>query len=120
MWLSGFERPERSSSNFLLSQKQIALLIEKIQIQSDTIGLHLKNIFKSGELLVKSTTEKSSVVQIEGKRKVTRDIDYFNPDVIFFVGYRIKSKRGTQKPEEAIESYTVIEVFLTCYFAKLR
>ena len=52
-----------------LSQKQMAELFEK---DSDTIGLHLKNIYKSGELEEISTTEKYSVVRQEGKRKVRR------------------------------------------------
>lgn len=53
-----------------LSQKQMALLFEK---DSDTIGLHLKNIYKSGELEEDSTTEKFSVIQQEGKRKINRN-----------------------------------------------
>jgi hypothetical protein len=52
-----------------LSQKQMADLFEK---DSDTIGLHLRKIFKSGELNEKATTEKYSVVQKEGNRNVTR------------------------------------------------
>ena len=76
-----------------LSQKQIAQLFDK---DSDTIGLHLKNIYKSGELDEISTTEESSVVQIEGKRNVKRDIRVYNLDAIISVGYRINSKRGIQ------------------------
>lgn len=53
-----------------LSQKQMAELFEK---DSDTIGLHLKNIYESGELEEKATTEKYSVVQKEGKREVKRN-----------------------------------------------
>lgn len=52
-----------------LSQKQMAELFEK---DTDTIGLHLKNIYKSGELEENATTEKYSVVQQEGKREVKR------------------------------------------------
>lgn len=59
------------SETVWLSQKQMADLFEK---DSDTIGLHLRNIYKSGELIEKATTEKSSVVQKEGKRNVTRTI----------------------------------------------
>ena len=47
-----------------LSQRQMSELFEK---DSDTIGLHLKNIYKSGELEEGSTTEYSSVVQTEGQ-----------------------------------------------------
>jgi prophage maintenance system killer protein/transcriptional regulator CtsR len=76
-----------------LSQKQMAELFDK---DSDTIGLHLKNIYKSGELQEAATTEESSVVQSEGKRKVKRKIRIYNLDAIISVGYRVNSKRGTQ------------------------
>jgi len=61
---------------------------------SDTIGLHLRNIYKSGELDEKSTTGKYSVVQQEGKRNVKRQIKFYNLDPIISVGYRVNSKRG--------------------------
>ena len=76
-----------------LSQKQMAELFEK---NTDTIGLHIKNIFSTKELNEKSTTEKYSVVQIEGNRKVERKIKFYNLDLIISVGYRVNSKRGTQ------------------------
>jgi len=74
-----------------LSQKQMAELFDK---DSDTIGLHLRNIYKSGELDEESTTEKYSVVQKEGKRNVKRQIKFYNLDAIISVGYRVNSKRG--------------------------
>ncbi len=74
-----------------LSQKQMAELFDK---DSDTIGLHLKNIYKSEELEENSTTEKYSVVRQEGKRNVKRQIKYYNLDAIISVGYRVNSKRG--------------------------
>ena len=76
-----------------LSQKQMARLFSK---DSDTIGLHLRNIYKSGELDEISTTEESSVVQQEGKRNVKRKIKLYNLDAIISVGYRVNSKRGVQ------------------------
>lgn len=76
-----------------LSQKQMSLLFDK---DSDTIGLHLKNIFKSEELDEISTTEKYSVVQQEGNREIKRNILHYNLDAIISVGYRVNSKRGTQ------------------------
>lgn len=54
-----------------LSQKQMAQLFDK---DTDTISLHLKNIYKSGELDEFSTIEESSVVQQEGKRSIKRKI----------------------------------------------
>jgi death-on-curing family protein len=76
-----------------LSQKMMSELFSK---DSDTIGLHLKNIYLEEELDESATSEFFSVVQVEGKRKVTRDIKFYNLDAIISVGYRVNSKRGTQ------------------------
>lgn len=76
-----------------LSQKQMSQLFDK---DTDTIGLHLRNIYKSGELNEISTTEESSVVQLEGKRNVKRNIKIYNLDAIISVGFRVNSKRGIQ------------------------
>lgn len=76
-----------------LSQIQMADLFDK---DSDTIGLHLKNIYKSNELDISSTTEESSVVRQEGKRRIKRNIKFYNLDAIISVGYRVNSKKGTQ------------------------
>lgn len=76
-----------------LNQKQMAVLFEK---DSDTIGLHLKNIFSENELVEHRTTEYFAVVQKEGKRDVKRNIKFYNLDAILSVGYRVNSKRGTQ------------------------
>lgn len=76
-----------------LNQKQMAELFDK---DSDTIGLHLKNIYTTKELNKNATTEKYSVVQIEGKREVNRKVLFYNLDAIISVGYRVNSKRGTQ------------------------
>lgn len=76
-----------------LSQKQMSELFEK---DTDTIGLHLKNIFKSKELDINATTEKYSVVQHEGGRNVKRNVLHYNLDAIISVGYRVNSRRGTQ------------------------
>ena len=76
-----------------LTQKQMAELFDK---DSDTIGLHIRNAYKEGELQPDGTAEDSSVVQNEGTRKVRRKIRFYNLDVIISVGYRVKSKQGTQ------------------------
>jgi prophage maintenance system killer protein len=76
-----------------LSQKQMSDLFGK---DSDTIGLHLRNVYKSGELIEKTTTEKYSVVQKEGNRNVTRALKLYNLDAIISIGYRVNSKRGIQ------------------------
>ena len=71
------------SDTVWLSQKQMADLFEK---DTDTVGLHLRNIYKSGELTEKATTGKYSVVQKEGSRNVTRNLKLFNLDAIISVG----------------------------------
>ena len=76
-----------------LSQAQMAALFDK---DTDTISLHLKNIYKEGELDAKATTEQSSVVRQEGARQVRRQIRFYNLDAIISVGYRVNSKKGTQ------------------------
>lgn len=76
-----------------LSQAQMAELFDK---DSDTIGLHLRNIYDSGELDEQATAEESSVVRQEGKRQVRRAIRFYNLDAVISVGYRVNSKKGTQ------------------------
>lgn len=76
-----------------LSQQQMALLFGQTK---QNISLHINNCFKEGELDKNSTVKKYLTVQTEGKRKVSRNIEYYNLDVIISVGYRVKSIRGTQ------------------------
>lgn len=71
-----------------LSQRQMSQLFDK---DTDTIGLHIRNAYKENELEESSTTEEYSVVQREGKREVTRNIRFYNLDVIVSVGYRVRS-----------------------------
>ena len=79
--------------NVWLSQKQMSLLFDT---STDNIGLHLKRIYSEGELDEVSTTEESSVVQLEGRRHVTRQVKHYNLDAIISVGYRVNSKKGVQ------------------------
>lgn len=108
-----------------LSQRQMAELFEK---DTDTIGLHVRNLYKEGELDREATTEESSVVQNEGGRQVRRKVQYYNLDVIISVGYRVKSKRGTQFRQWAtrvlhdhlVKGYTIHEQRLREETAKLK
>lgn len=79
--------------SFWLSQKKMAELFD---VESHTITYHLKEIYQSGELIPEATTRKFRVVQQEGNRKVTREIDFYNLDAIIAVGYRVNSQRATQ------------------------
>lgn len=72
-----------------LSQKLMATLFD---CSTDNIGLHLKNIFKDGELEEDSVTENFSVTASDGKNYNTK---HYNLDAIIAVGYRVNSKRAT-------------------------
>lgn len=76
-----------------LTQNQMA---ELFQTTKQNVSLHIKNIFEEGELSENSTVKDYLTVQQEGNRKVSRNISYYNLDVIISVGYRVKSLRGTQ------------------------
>ncbi len=97
-----------------LTQQQMASLFNQTK---QNVSLHINNCFKEDELDKNSTVKKSLTVQTEGKRKVTRDLEFYNLDVIISVGYRIKSKRGTQfrqwatkrLKEYLVEGYSINE-----------
>ena len=76
-----------------LTQKLMADLFQK---DVRTINEHLVNIFEEGELNPDATIRKFRIVQTEGDRQVSRDVDFYNLDVIISVGYRVKSHRGTR------------------------
>lgn len=69
---------------------------ELFQRNKSTISRHIKNVFEEGELQPDSTVAFFATVQTEGKRKVERDIAYYNLDMIISVGYRVHSYRGVQ------------------------
>lgn len=60
------------------------------------VSRHLRNVFASGELERTATVAKNAIVQLEGGRAVTREVEFFNLDVIISVGYRVSSLRGTR------------------------
>ena len=76
-----------------LTQKSMA---ELFACSKDNISLHLRNIYKDGELSEASTTEDFSVVQKEGTRMVKRNQKFYNLDAIISVGYRVSSYKATQ------------------------
>ena len=76
-----------------LTQAQMA---ELFQTDRTSIVRHINNIYKIEELEREATCAKIAQVQIEGNRKVTRQVPYFNLDMIISVGYRVNSKRGVK------------------------
>jgi len=100
-----------------LTQKQIVVLFDK---GAPTINEHIKNIYREGELNEKSTIRNFRIVQIEGKRKIEREINLYNLDVVLSVGYRVNSKNATQfriwatktLKQHLLKGYTINEKLL--------
>ena len=76
-----------------LTQK---LMAELFQVAKSTISEHIKHIFEEGELEKPATVRKFRTVQTEGTRNISRELDYFNLDMIISVGYRVQSHVATR------------------------
>src|SRR5208283_2588792 len=76
-----------------LSLNQLADLFQR---DKSVVSKHIKNVFDEREIVPDSTVAKFATVQTEGGREVSREIEFYNLDVIISVGYRVKSHRGTQ------------------------
>jgi len=76
-----------------LTQKLLALLFEA---DVRTINEHLGNIYKTGEQQRESTARKFRIVQQEGSRTVSREVEHYNLDAIVAVGFRVNSVRAVQ------------------------
>lgn len=83
----------------LLKDETIWLTINQMAelfgIDKSGISRHIKNIFETGELQEGATVAKFATVQKEGNRQVTRNLEFYNLDMIISVGYRVNSIRGT-------------------------
>ena len=76
-----------------LTQAQIALLFG---VDRTVIVRHIGNVYKTHELDAISTCAKIAQVQMEGKRTVMREVNYYNLDMILSVGYRVNSINATK------------------------
>ena len=106
--------PEKSNSQILIYQTEAGqtkievrlenetvwltqrLMAELFQVTIPTINEHIKNIYNEAELGSEATIRKFRIVQKEGKREVSRSVDFYNLDMIISVGYRIKSHVATR------------------------
>lgn len=75
-----------------LTQKSMAELFD---VEVPAISKHINNIFESKELAKEATVSKMEIVQTEGNRKVSREVDFYNLDMIIAVGYRVNSAKAT-------------------------
>ena len=76
-----------------LSQLEIA---ELFQTTKQNVSKHIKAIFLEGELEERATVNYKLTVQKEGNRKISRQLAYYNLDMILAIGYRVRSIRGIQ------------------------
>jgi prophage maintenance system killer protein len=107
-----------------LNLNQMSILFER---DKSVISRHLKNIYQSNELDEKSTVAFFATVQTEGKRRIERNIQYYNLDAIISLGYRVNSKIGTQfriwatkiLKQNIVKGYTINEKRLHQQLQKL-
>ena len=84
---------DASNETIWATQKAIS---ELFGVGVNTINYHIKDIFDSSELQADSTIRKNRIVQIEGKRKISREVVFYNLDMIISIGYRVNSVRATK------------------------
>ncbi len=71
-------------------------LIKIYQTSKSNVSEHIKHIFEDGELVKEATVRKFRTVQIEGSRKVEREVEHYNLDMIIALGYRVQSQVATR------------------------
>lgn len=76
-----------------LNRQQLSLVFDR---DIKTIGKHINNVFKEGELEPNSTVAKFATVQKERERTIEGEIGFYNLDRIISIGYRLKSKKGIE------------------------
>ncbi|MBT9156841.1 MAG: hypothetical protein DDT37_01832 [Firmicutes bacterium] len=94
-------------SNIWLTQKMMSVLYD-VRVQN--IGQHIKKIFADNELDRESTIKKYFIVQTEGGRKVSREIEHYNLQMIIAVGFKVKNERSVQFRKWAssiVKDYTI-------------
>ena len=81
------------NENIWITQKMLAVLYE---VDVRTINYHIKKIFEDSELTEESTIRNFRIVQTEGTRQVSRDVEHYNLQMIIAVGFKVNSERAVQ------------------------
>lgn len=79
--------------NIWITQKMLAVLYE---VETNTINYHIKKIFEDSELSEVTTIRKFRIVQTEGNRQVSREVEHYNLQMIIAVGFKVNSERAVQ------------------------
>ncbi len=93
--------------NVWLTQKMLATLYN---VEIPTINYHIKKIFEDMELVPEATIRKFLIVQTEGKRQVSRDVEHYNLQMIIAVGFKVNNERAVQFRKWAnqiVKDYTI-------------
>ena len=93
--------------NIWLTQKMMATLYD---VSVSAISQHIKRIYEDGELLQSSTIKKYLTVQQEGTRKINRQLDHYNLQMIISVGFKVNNQRAVQFRKwagEIVKSHTI-------------
>ncbi|GHV77304.1 toxin Fic [Spirochaetia bacterium] len=93
--------------NIWLTQKMLSVLYD-VSVQN--IGQHIKKILEDGELSHEATIKKFFIVQNEGDRQVTRNVDHYNLQMIIAVGFKVNNERAVQFRKWAgqiVKDYTI-------------
>ena len=96
-----------SDENIWLTQKMMAALYD---VGVNTINYHLKKIYADAELSGEATIRKYRIVQTEGDRSVSRDVDHYSLQVIIAVGFKVENERAVQFRKWAnaiVKDYTI-------------
>jgi len=92
-----------------------AQMAELFGVNTQAVTKHIKNIYREKELVEQATCSKMEQVQAEGSRQISRNVNFYNLEVMIAVGYRINSVLGTQFRQWAtntlrqhiVEGYTI-------------
>lgn len=95
------------NENLWLTQKLISKLYG---VEVNTINYHIKKIFADNELEENSTIRKFRIVQIEGSREVTREVEHYNLSMIIAIGFKVDNEKAVQFRKWAnniVNEYTI-------------
>lgn len=93
--------------NIWLTQKMMAALYD---VTVAAINQHLKRIFDDGEVSPEATVKKYLIVQTEGSREVSREVEHYNLQAIIAVGFKVNNPRAVQFRKWAgqiVKDYTI-------------
>ena len=90
-----------------ITQKMMAILYD---VETNTINYHIKKIYEDSELEESSTIRKFRIVQAEGNRQVSREVDHYNLQMIIAVGFKVNNEKAVQFRKWAnqiVKDYTI-------------